>query len=227
MKNSKTPGNDGFTAEFFKFFWIDLKLFILKSLNYAYKSGSLSITQRQGIKTCLPKPNKSPFYLKNWRPISLLNVVYKLASTVIASRLKTVLQKIIHQDQKGFIAGRFIGENIRLIYDILFETRQQEIPGLLLSIDFQKAFDSASWKFIDKTLDYFNFGPSFKKWIKIFQNGAESCILQNGHMAEYFCLQRGCRPGDPISPYIFILCAEVLGHMIREDNSVRGITINE
>ena len=65
-----------------------------------------------------------------------------------------------------------------------------------------------------------------KRWIKIFQNGAESCILQNGHMTEYFCLQRGCRLGDPISPYIFILCAEVLGHM-RQDNSIRGITKNE
>ena len=64
--------------------------------------------------------------------------------------------------QKGFVAGRFIGDNIRLIYDILFETRQQEIPGLLLSIDIQQAFDSVSWKFIDKTLHYFNFGPLFK-----------------------------------------------------------------
>ena len=97
----------------------------------------------------------------------------------------------------------------------------------MLSIDFQQAFDSLSWKFIDKTLDCFNFAPSFKKWIKIFQNGAESCIQQNGHLTEYFCLQRGCRQGDPISPYIFILCAELLGHMIRQDNSIRGITINE
>lgn len=226
MKNSKTPGNDGFTAEFFKFFWIDLKMFILNSLNYGYKTGLLSITQRQGIITCLPKPNKSPFYLKNWRPISLLNVVYKLASSVIASRLKKVLHNIMHEDQKGFISGRFIGENIRLIYDILFETKQQEIPGLILSIDFQQAFDSVSWKFIHKTLDYFNFGPSFKKWIKIFQNGSESCILQNGHMSEYFHLQRGCRQGDPISPYIFILCAEVLSHMIRNDDDIKGIVIN-
>ena len=227
MKNSKTPGNDGFTAEFFKFFWIDLNQFILNSLNYGYKTGSLSITQKQGIITCLPKPNKSPFYLKNWRPISLLNVIYKLASSVIASRLKNVLHKLIHEDQKGFIAGRFIGENIRLIYDILFETKQQEIPGLLLSIDFQQAFDSVSWKFITKTLDYFNFGPSFKKWINIFQNGSESCILQNGHMSDYFCLQRGCRQGDPISPYIFILCAEVLSHVIRKDTNINGIVINK
>ena len=152
--------------------------------------------------------------------------MYKLASSVIASRLKTVLQKIIHEDQKGFLAGRCIGENIRLIYDILFEAKQNEIPGLLLSIDFQQAFDSVSWKFIHKTFDYFNFGPSFKKCFTVFQSGSESCILQNGHMPEYFCLQRGCRQGDPISPYIFILCAEVLGHMIRQNNTINGIVIN-
>lgn len=103
----------------------------------------------------------------------MLNVVYKMASSVIANRLKSVLQNVIHQDQKGFISGRFIGENVRLIYDILFETKQENIPGLLLSIDFQQAFDSISWKFIKKTLNYYNFGPSFKKWISIFQNGIE------------------------------------------------------
>ena len=132
-----------------------LFFFILKSLNYGYKTGSLSITQRKGIIACLPKPNKSPFLLKNWRPISLLNVIYKMASSVIASRLKSFLPKLIHEDQKGFISGRCISENVRLIYDILFEAKQEEIPGLLLSIDFQQAFDSISWKFIHKTLDFF------------------------------------------------------------------------
>ena len=153
-------------------------------------------------------------------------VVYKLASTVIANRLKTILDNVINEDQKGFISGRFIGENIRLIYDILYETKNQDIPGLLLSIDFQQAFDSISWKFVSKTLDYFNFGPSFKSWIKLFQSGTESCILQNGFLSEYFYLQRGCRQGDPISPYIFILCAEVLSNMIRKEKSIKGININ-
>ena len=154
---------------------------------------------------CLPKPNKSRENLKNWRPISLLNVIYKMASAVISNRLKLVLHNLIHEDQKGFIAGRFIGENIRLIYDVLFVTKNQNIPGLLLSIDFEKAFDTVSWKFISKTLDYFNFGDSVKKWIKLFQNGAESSILQNGFISEFFYLKRGCRQGDPISPYIFLL----------------------
>ena len=228
MKNSKSPGSDGFTAEFFLFlfFWKDLSVFILNSINYAYKNDCLSVTQKQGVITCLPKPNKNKHFFLNWRPISLLNVVYKMMSSVIANRIKMVLDKVISTDQKGFISGRFIGENIRLIYDILFESKQQNIPGLILSIDFQQAFDSISWNFIDKTLDYFNFGPSFKRWIKLFQKSSESCILQNGHMSDYFPLQRGCRQGDPISPYIFILCVEVLGKMIRSDKVVNGIRIN-
>ena len=147
-------------------------------------------------------------------------------SSVIANRLKLVLDKLICNDQKGFISGRYIGENIRLIYDILFETKQQNIPGLLVSVDFQQAFDTVSWKFIDKTLDYFNFGPSIKKWIKLFQTGAQSCILQNGFLSDSFTLQRGCRQGDPISPYIFIHCVEILGKMIRNDRKLQGIKIN-
>ena len=204
MKNNKSPGLDGFTVEFFKFFWTDIGHFILQSLNYGYRNGSLSITQKQGVITCIPKQNKSRINLKNWRPISLLNVIYKLASAVISNRLKKVLDNIINENQKGFIAGRFLGENVRLIYDVLFESKKQNLPGLLLSIDFEKAFDTVSWKFIMKVLDYFNFGNSIKSWVGLFQKGSETCILQNGFMSNFFSLRRGCRQGDPISPYLFI-----------------------
>ena len=163
---------------------------------------------------------------KNWRPISLLNVTYKLASAVISNRFKKVLDKVIHENQKRFIVGRFLGENVRLIYDVLFESKKQNIPGLLLSIDFEKAFDIVSWKFISKVLDYFNFGRSIKTWISLFQNGAESCILQNGFMSDFFNRKRGCRQGDLISPYIFILCAEILGKIIRNNKDIKGIHIN-
>ena len=109
--------------EFYKFFWVDLKYFILRSLNFGYHTGTLSVTRNKKIVTCLPKPNKSRHYLKNWRPISLLNVIYKFASSVIANR-KNTLHKLMNGDQKGFISGRFIGENVRLMYDILFETKK-------------------------------------------------------------------------------------------------------
>ena len=226
MKSEKSPGLDGYTAEFYKFFWIDLGIFVLRSINYGYENGSLSVTQKQGVITCLPKQDKDRNYLKNWRPISLLNVVYKLASSVIGNRMKTVLDSLIHEDQKGFILGRCISENIRLIYDVLFETKNQELPGLILSIDFEKAFDTVSWEFIERVLQYFNFGPSLILWIKLFQTGSESCIIKNGFMSDFFNLKQGCRQGDPVSPYIFILCAEILGKMLRTNENVKGININ-
>ena len=122
MKHSKSPGSDGFTAEFVKFFWKYLGIFILNSINYACKNDCLSVYQKQGVITCLPQPKNNKHFLRNWTPISSLNLVYKMMSPVIANI-----------------------ENIRLIYDILFESKQQNIPSLLVSIDFQQAFDSISW----------------------------------------------------------------------------------
>ena len=146
-------------------------MFVLKSINYRYEHGCLSVTQKQGVITCLPKPDKNRNFLKNWRPISLLNVVYKLASSVIANRIKTVLESLVHEDQKGFISEKCIGENVRLIYDLLFETKFQDLPGLIISVDFEKAFDTVSCEFSQSVLKYFNFGPSIISWIKLFGIG--------------------------------------------------------
>ena len=110
MKHDKRPGSDGFTAEFLKFFWIDLHYFILSN------------TQKLVVITCIPKSNKPKHFLKNWRPITLLNCIYKIASGCIANRIKKVLDKIIAKDKTGFTKGRYIGENIRLIYDIMLYT---------------------------------------------------------------------------------------------------------
>jgi len=125
-------------------FWKKIGAFVVRSLNEAFNCGNLSITQTQGIITCIPKGDKSRLFIQNWRPITLLNTVYKIASGVIANRFKLFMDKLIHNDQTGFIKGRYIGENTRLIYDILHYTEENEIPGLLLLIDFEKAFDSLS-----------------------------------------------------------------------------------
>ena len=165
--------------------------------------------------------------MKNWRPISLLNTTYKLASSCIAERIKSVLPIIISNDQTGFIPGRYIGENTRLIYDILFYTEVNYLPGLLLLIDFEKAFDSVSWKFINEVLDFFNFGPSIKLWIKTFYTNISSSVSQNCFLSDFFQIQRGCRQGDPLSPYIFLLCAEILGILIRKNKEIKGIKIDD
>ena len=98
-------------------------------------------------------------YLENWRPISLLNVDYKIATKVIAKRSEKVLPDIINRSQTGYIKGRFIGENIRIIKDVMHYTSTRNIPGIALFVDLRKAFDTIEWCFFRKTLQQFNFGP--------------------------------------------------------------------
>ena len=142
-----------------------------------------------------------------------------------SSRMRKVLPRIINNDQTGFLKNRFIGENIRLLDSIINYTNTEQIPGLLLFVDFEKAFDSVEWSFIEKTLNYYNFGPSLIAWIKLFYTDISSCIQNNGWASEFFTLSRGVRQGCPVSPYLFILCAEILGSAVRNDKEVHGIMI--
>ena len=97
-KNNFAPGSTGYTNEFYKFFWSDLKIFVTNALNYGYENDMLSVTQRLGIITLIPKGSKGKTLLKNWRPLTLLNSLYKLASGCIAERTKSNLDSIIHRD---------------------------------------------------------------------------------------------------------------------------------
>ena len=226
MKNGKSPGLSGFSAEFFKVFWKQLGVFVLRSLNHGYTIGELSITQKQGIITCIPKDNKPKIFLKNRRPLTLLDTVYKLASGTIANRIKTVLDNIINKDQTGFIKGRSIVENIRLIYDMMKLTDEKNIPGLLQLIDFEKAFDSLSWNFLHKALEHLNFGDSIRKWVKVCYKNISSAVSVSGHLSAFFNIESGCRQGDPLSPYLFVICAEFLATKIRKNKTIKGIRIN-
>ena len=182
MKNNKSPGIDGFTAEFYKFFWNNLGVYLVRSLNYAYITENLSVTQKQGIITCIPKEGKSKECLKNWRPISRLSVDLKIGSASIAARIKKVLNTLISESKSGFIKGRYIGDCNRLVFDLIEKTKRENIPGLLVLLDFEKAFDSLEWNFIESTLTFFGFGESIIQWFKTFYKDISSYILYNGHL---------------------------------------------
>ena len=111
-KNCKSPGIDGLPYEFYKVFWVKIKILFLKFVNYSYQNKKLTINQQRGVISLLPKGNKDTVYLSNWRPITLLCCDYKLISKVLAHRLKTTLPTLIHSSQTGFVMGRYIGENI-------------------------------------------------------------------------------------------------------------------
>ncbi len=227
MPNGKTPGCDGLPVEFYKVFWNRIGDWVLDAFNYAFQEGTLHIYTRRGVITLIPKKDKDPHYIKNWRPLTLLNCDYKILANTLTNRLKACLQKLIHSDQTGFMKNRFIGENIRKILDIVEYTEQEDIPALLISVDFEKCFDRVEWSAVQGALKYFNFGDNFIKWIQILYAGIESCTFNNGFTSEWFKPSRGLRQGCPISPYLFLVTAEILAIYIRKNKNIRGIKIND
>ena len=124
--------------------------------------------------------------MSNWRPISLLNIDYKIATKAIANIVKNVLNSLINSSQTGFLKGRYIGENIRTLCEIIDNLNNENNPGLIFFADFEKAFDSVDHDFIYKVLKHFNFSNSFINWIKLFYNDAKSCVVNNGYMSDFF-----------------------------------------
>ena len=227
FKVNKSPGNDGITVEFYRQFWSQLGDLMVECFNYCYEHGEMTVSQRQAIITLIEKYGKDKLYIKNWRPISLLNVDYKISSKVLALRVKKVLPQIIHNDQTGYVEGRQIFESIRVIQDIMEITNTQNIPAILLLIDFEKAFDSLEWDFLHEALSKFNFGQQFIKWVKLLYTNISSCIINNGTTTAYFPITRGARQGDPLSGYLFIIALELLSQKIRSDDQIHGIKIGE
>ena len=227
FKNNKSPGTDGFTSEFYKFYWPELKLDMTSSFNYAFQKGTLSISQRRGIISLIPKKDKDKTLLENLRPISLLNVDYKILTKAIAKRLEKILPKIINHDQTGYIKGRFIGENIRLIQDIMFYTKTMEKTGIAIFLDFRKAFDTIEWNYINAALKLFNFGPDLLNWFAILYHQVSSCVLNNGHASEFFPLQRGVRQGCPLSGLLFVIGIELFARALKNDNTIKGINVGQ
>ena len=109
--------------------------------------------------------------------------------------------------------------------NVISYTHLKNIPGLLLFIDFEKALDTIEWAFVRKALEHFGFGPSLINWINLFYSDIQSCIINNGWSGGFFGLGRGVRQACPLSPYQFILCAEVLATAIRGDNEINGISV--
>ena len=199
---------------------------MVNSFNYGFQKGKLTVLQRQSIIRLIPKKDKDLSRLKNWRPISLLNLDYKIATKALALRLKKVLPSIINDAQTGYMEGRFIGENIRLISDILHFTAQQNLEGIALFIDFEMAFDSLEWDFLLKTLDTFQFGHNVKSWVKILYTNITSCTINNGYASNWFELHRGVRQGCPLSGLLFVLAVEILSIAIRAIScDIKGIQI--
>ena len=226
LPKNKSPGNDGLTKEFYIAFWPVIGDIVIDALNLGYIQGKFSNSQRQSVITLIDKPGRDKQFLKNWRPISLINFDMKLASKCLARRLEQCLPWLIGHTQSAFVKGRNISDYIRFIDEMFHYTSKNSIPAILLAIDFEKAFDTVSWEFLFKVLSHFNFGESFIKWIKALYCNIECTVMNNGYNTGYFTLERGVRQGDPLSPMLFILVLETLLFSIKSNTDIKGVNIS-
>ncbi len=158
--------------------------------------------------------------------VQCVNTDYKIIAKILAIRLQSVLPSIINEDQTGYLQSRYIGQNVRLLEDVSFYTKNNNLPSILLSIDFGKAFDSLNWNFLFKTLENVNFGENIINYVKTMYNGIESTILNNGSAGKLFKLQWWVRQGCPLSAFLFILALETLATKIRSDKNIKGIKVD-
>lgn len=224
LASNKSPGSDGLTADFYKFFWKDIRLILFYTLQECIEKKELLPSMKQGLITLIPKHSKDKRILDNLRPITLLNTDYKLLSGCVAARLKTSISQIISETQSGFLSGRVIHNNIRLVLDLIDYSDMFTENGFLLFLDFYKAFDSVEHPFILETLTHFGFGKEFINLIDMMYKDINSCVALEHGTCRRFPVRRGIRQGCNTSPLLFIMVAELLAISLK-NKGVKGINI--
>ena len=225
LQNNKSPGSDGLTKEFYLYFWDDLQIPYKKMLDEVKRSKNLTNSQKKGIIRVIYKKNGRTF-IKNYRPITLLNVDLIFLTRTLAKRLSGVLEGIIHQNQTA-MNGRHISRNLHVLQDVIDVINNEDGEAALIFLDQEKAFDRMSHKFLFKTLKEFGIGENFIDWIKIIYNDTKSSVKINGFLTKEFDIKRGVRQGCPLSALLYVLCAEVLGVTIRKHPGIEGYKYNE
>ena len=163
----------------------------------------------------MKKKDRDKRFIKNWRPIS----------KALAARLKDILPKIISSEQSAYVKNRFIGENGRLISDIIEVADLFNIEDYVVTMDIEKAFDSLDYTFSIQVLKINGFGKTFIRWVETITNKQESCVVNGGNTTQYFILEKRARQGDPISAYLFVIALEVLFILIKNNSYIKRLKI--
>lgn len=226
LKDNKSPGNDGLTGEFYKVFQDYITEFLLMVFKEAIENCKLPPSMCQGLITLIPKPGKDCLLLDNWRPITLINNDAKVLAHIFAQRIKICLDTIIDDIQSGFMQGRHISNNIRLILDLI---DYEPYIGLtdnsyILFIDIYKAFDTVKHNFLFDLLDFFGFGKYFKRAIQTLYSDCNSSVKLPWGTTHRFGISRGIKQGDPAAPFLFLLVMQAMALHINND-SFQGIQI--
>lgn len=225
LRPGKAP--DGLGSEFYKEFQSILLQPMLNICNHSFQSGTLPPSLREAHISLIFKRGKCPEDCASYRPISLLNVDIKILSKVLAKCLESLLPSIIKEDQTGFIKGHYSYNNARRLLNIIQLSEQQQIDGLVLSLDAEKTLDRVKWSYLFRTLNQFGLGDDFIRWVKVLYMEIMAAVLTNGLQSTNFVVKRGSRQGCPLSPLLFAVAIEPLAEAIRRDPFLTGLVVVE
>ena len=225
LKTNKVPGGDGLPAEWYKIFRNSLTPILLKCFNHVLKGGETPASWKQAIISVIPKAGKEKTECSSYRPISVLNIDYRLFTSIIAIRLENIIPDLIELDQTGFIKNRHTQDNVRRALHLIDNVCKSKSKFLAISLDAEKAFDSVRWEFLYLVLERFGFNDKVVGCLKSIYHLPTVRIKINSNLSGVVTLERGCRQGCPLSPTLFALFIEPLAQVIREDAEITGISI--
>ncbi|KAJ4944112.1 hypothetical protein JOQ06_012657 [Pogonophryne albipinna] len=214
MQSGKAPGIDGLPADFYKALWPVIGDDLLSVLRDSLSNGRLPLSCRRAVLTLLPKKGDLQ-EIKNWRPVSLLCTDYKLLSKVLATRLRKVMEHVIHVDQTYCVPSRLITDNVTLIRDVLDLSGSLGCELGLISLDQEKAFDRVEHQYLWQTLEAFGFSSGLIAKIQVLYRDIESVLKINGSLCAPFKAQRGVRQGCSLSGMLYSLAIEPFLHRLR------------
>ena len=209
MEHNKAPGPDGFPAEFYQQFWDVIKGDLMCMFHDLHKGDIPLFSLNFGVITLLPKINDAT-RIQQFRPICLLNVSFKIFTKVATLRINSVADHIISPTQTAFMRGRNVLEGVVILHETIHELHRKNQSGVILKIDFEKAYDKVKWNFLLQSLRMKGFSSKWIEWIKSFISGGSVAININDEVGPYFQTKKGVRQGDPLSPILFNIVSDML-----------------
>lgn len=225
MKTDTAPVPDGLPVAFFKRCWAVLRPLMIDIIN-GFALGRVDISRLNfAIIALIPKIQGAE-KITQFRPMALINVLFKLVVKCYALRLGPITAKIVDRAQTASIEGRFILEGVLCLNEIMHELRKKKNPAVILKLDFEKAYDMVSWSFLREVLARKGFTLVFIHRIMQLVEGGQTAITVNGEAGNFFRNKRGLHQGDPISPLLFDIVADSLSAILdkaRSSGYLKGV----
>ncbi len=230
MHPSKSPGPDGMSCLFFQKYWHIINEDVVGAVLSVLHSGHVLRKINFTHVVLIPKIN-DPRSVSDFRPISLCNVIYKIISKVLANRLKGLLDFVVSESQSAFVPGRLITDNVAVAFELLHglkSKRNGKKGQMAVKLDMSKAYNRVEWIFLERLMAKLGFEGHWVALVMACIKTVSYSIILNGEPHGLINPSRGIRQGDPISPYLFLLCAEGLSSLIQQaalNKTIHGVSV--